>query len=107
MNLLKYNDFVNKVLERYEVKRKYTDSYPNITKNLKTKVRNLVLLAIADKVVTEDELLNIIQYAGSKNIKTWLKQNGEYFKLVKGDTNSAYFKLTKRALKILTNLNFI
>ena len=102
MELLRFKEFLN---ERLEVKRKYTSIHPSISRNEMTKVRNMVLTYIADQIVTEEELLNIIKRAGSQNVKSWLKQNGEYFKLVKGNLNTPYFKLTPRALRLLNGLN--
>jgi general stress protein 26 len=103
--ILKYSDFNNAITEGVIViKRKYTEQYPTINKNLNAKIRNCIFKAVADKMVTMEELLKIVSKAGSKNAKYWFKQNGQYFKIVKGDTNTEMFRLTPQALKILNNL---
>lgn len=103
--LLKYSEFNNYVNEGVIiVKRKYTNSYPEINKNLNAKIRNSILNAVSDKVVTSKDLLDIIAQAGSKNALQWLKQNGHYFKITKGDLDTETFILTPQAKRILQNL---
>lgn len=83
---------------RVSVKRKYTEKHPAIKVNSRARVRNEVLKAMADGVITEEELDNIIKTVnGNRN---WKKSNLNLFTISEDG-----WKLNSRALKLLAELD--
>jgi len=62
-------------------KRAYTDKYPAMSTNEKAAIRNKILDAIQDGVITEDEFNSIIADTGAHS--RWSSRNGQYFTVTK------------------------
>lgn len=106
-----FNDFVNKKINssedlneaRVQYKRKYTDRYPAKTMNTNTKVRAKVLAAMADGVITEEELMGILKELNAN--PRWYKRNSNLFRITEeGITLS---KTGKRMSRHITPKNDI
>ena len=96
-----YNDFMNE--EQFIIKRKYTELYPEKIIYSNIKLRNIILNAIADGEVTEDEMLKIIEKSGVSN--TWFLNNKSFFKIVQDEGGYTKFRLTDKALKLWEKIN--
>ena len=88
--LLSYNDFIN---EKVLVKRKYTENHPSIHLN-NAKLRNLIIDKVSDNVLTDEELIDIINQVGIKDVNGWLRNNKSLFYKMKRNNT---FKLSKKA----------
>lgn len=91
-----FEDFLAEKLVAY--KRKYTESYPAKTASTYAKVRNAVLSAVADGVITEDELQSILQ--ASSHGSKWMSRNTDLFKITEDESGRKY-ALSKKGKRIL------
>jgi len=70
-------------------KRGYTDNHPARSANEKAAIRNAILDAIQDGVLTEDEISKVIKETGAHS--RWMNRNSHYFKMTEsGIRLSAY-----------------
>jgi hypothetical protein len=60
-------------------KRGYTDNHPARTANEKAAIRNAILDAIQDGVLTEDEISKVVKESGAHS--RWMSRNSHYFKM--------------------------
>lgn len=77
------------------LKRRYTENHPAITVGKAARIRNKMLEAIADGVLTEEEFNNILSEY-SANAKQWMKRNARFFNV--SEEGIALSKFGKRAL---------
>ena len=84
-NFKTFNQFVNENFEVNEgkviYKRGYTDKYPARSTNEKAAIRNKILDAIQDGVITEEEFNSIISGTGAHD--RWSSRNKQYFSITK------------------------
>ena len=84
-NYQTFEQFVNESFQLNEgkvvYKRAYTDKYPARSANEKAAIRNKILDAIQDGVITEDEFNSIIADTGAHS--RWSSRNGQYFTVTK------------------------
>jgi hypothetical protein len=84
-NFQTFNQFVNENFEVNEgkviYKRGYTDKYPARSTNEKAAIRNKILDAIQDGVITEEEFNSIIAGTGAHD--RWSSRNQHYFSITK------------------------
>jgi hypothetical protein len=76
-NYQTFDQFLNEGKIIY--KRGYTDLHPAKSTNEKAAIRNKVLGAIQDGILTEDELNNVIKETGAHG--RWVSRNSHYFKM--------------------------
>jgi hypothetical protein len=92
-----FEQFVNENFQINEgkvvYKRAYTDKYPARSANEKAAIRNKILDAIQDGVLTEDEFNSIIAETGAHS--RWSSRNGQYFTVTKEG-----IKLSNYGLKV-------
>ena len=88
-------DFINE--KKLVIKRKYTEKYPTKRVSTAARVRNTILDAIGDGVITQDELENIL--ADIDAHKRWLKRNRKLFRRTRQDGESKIC-LSKKGKKI-------
>jgi len=70
-------------------KRGYTDNHPARSANEKAAIRNAILDAIQDGVLTEDEISKVVKESGAHS--RWMGRNSHYFKMTEsGIRLSAY-----------------
>lgn len=86
-----FEQFLNEAKVVY--KRAYTDKHPAKFTNEKAAVRNKILDAIQDGVITEDEFNSIITNSGAHS--RWSSRNGQYFSSTKEG-----IKLSNYGLKV-------
>jgi hypothetical protein len=86
--------------KRVVIKRKYTENYPAKHASTSARVRNAVLDAMADGVVTEEEIKNILQTANAGS--RWLKKNGSLFKITEDEAGVKSYTLSKSGNRIRT-----
>jgi hypothetical protein len=60
-------------------KREYTQNHPARTANEKAAIRNAILDAIQDGVLTEDEISKVVKETGAHS--RWMSRNSHYFKM--------------------------
>lgn len=77
------------------LKRRYTENHPAVTAGKAARIRNKMLDAIADGVLTEEEFNNILSEY-SANAKQWMKRNARFFNV--SEEGIALSKFGKRAL---------
>lgn len=88
------------------IKRKYTENHPAKRVSTSARVRNVVLDAMSDGVITEEELQNILQAANAGS--RWFKKNSSLFQVTEDEDGIKTFALSKRGSLISTrtrNLN--
>lgn len=63
---------------KIQIKRRYTDNHPAQTSGRTARVRNAMIEALADGVLTEEEFNNILKEKSIDN-KRWMRRNSKYF----------------------------
>jgi len=84
--ILNMSDFLTE--KRVVYKRQYTENYPAQRASTAARVRNVVLDAMADGVLTEEELQGILRTANAGS--RWLQRNGDLFKITEDETGRSY-----------------
>jgi len=87
----KFNDFLGE--GKVRVKRRYTENYPSKHVYSGASIRNAVLSAIKDGVVTEEEFQKILDEAGASRI--WKYKYSHFF-----DVNEEGVRLSSKGLKL-------
>jgi hypothetical protein len=95
---MKFNDYINE-RKSITLKRKYTENHPAMEVGMTAKVRNKVLTAISDGLVTQDEFDRILSEL-SGDSKRWLKRNARYFNV--SEDGISLSKFGKRALDAIS-----
>ena len=85
--------------KKITIKRKYTENHPASTVGKTASVRNEVLKAVKDGVITEEEFSKIISKV-SASPKRWRNTNSKYF-----NVSEDGIKLSKWGLRILSELD--
>ena len=85
--------------KKITIKRKYTENHPASTVGKTASVRNEVLKAVKDGVITEEEFSKIISKV-SASPNRWRNTNSKYF-----NVSEDGIKLSKWGLRILRELN--
>ncbi len=88
------------------IKRKYTENHPAKNASTSARVRNAVLDAMADGILSEEEVQNILKTANAGT--RWFKKNGNLFKMTEDKEGVKNFTLSKHGNRIRTrtrNLN--
>ena len=93
----KFEDFL-KEGKKIQIKRKYTENHPASTVGKTASVRNEVLKAVKDGVITEEEFSKIISKL-SKSPNRWRSTNSKYFFV-----SEEGVKLSKWGLRILSEV---
>jgi len=89
---------------KIQIKRRYTDNHPAQTSGRKATVRNAMIEALADSVLTEEEFNNILKEKSIDN-KRWMRRNSKYFKVSEGGiTLSKFGKRILTGIKPVVNL---
>lgn len=94
-NLKDLNDFISEKKVTY--KRKYTEQYPAKVISTNARVREVVLNAIADGILTEEELDKILSEIQAH--KAWKKRNSNLF-IVSEEDGIKRYSLSKHGHKI-------
>jgi len=97
-NLLNITDYLTE--KRVPVKRRYTENYPAKFASTSAKVRNALFDAIADGVLTEDELKKIL--AEVKANKRWLSRNKSMFNISEDQCGVKLYSLSPFGQRIRT-----
>ena len=63
---------------KIQIKRRYTENHPAKTAGRMARVRNAMIEALADGVLTEEEFNNILKEKSIDN-KRWMRRNSKYF----------------------------
>lgn len=63
---------------KIQIKRRYTENHPAQTSGRTARVRNAMIEALADGVLTEEEFNNILKEKSIDN-KRWMRRNSKYF----------------------------
>ena len=85
--------------KKLQIKRKYTENHPAHTVGKTANVRNAVLKAVADGVITEDEFVKILSELSGDH-KQWRTRNKKYFFV-----SEEGIKLSKWGMRILNELD--
>jgi len=85
-HILNMSDFLTE--KKVVYKRQYTENYPAQRVSTAARVRNAVLDAMADGVLTEEELQGILRTANAGS--RWLQRNGDLFKITEDETGRSY-----------------
>ena len=93
-----FEDYLNEG-SKIQIKRRYTEAHPATTVGKSARVRNSVLKAMKDGVVTEEEFNKILSELSS-DPKRWRSTNSRYFFV--GEDG---IKLSKWGLRILAELD--
>ena len=93
-----FEDFLSEG-KKLQIKRKYTENHPAKTVGKTANVRNAVLQAIKDGVVTREEFNNILSEL-SADSRQWSSRNRKYF-----NVSEEGIKLSKWGLRILNELD--
>lgn len=96
MEVLDFENFLNE--RKVTLKRKYTEAYPAKHISTSARVRNAVLDAVADGVITEEELKGIL--AEIEAHKRWLSRNSSLFKIEEDEEGNIVYRLSKKGNKI-------
>lgn len=80
------------------LKRRYTENHPAVTVGKAARIRNKMLEAIADGVLTEEEFNNILSEYSS-NSKQWMKRNSRFFNV--SEDGIALSKFGKKAFSAI------
>ena len=83
---------------KIQIKRKYTDNHPAQTSGRTARVRNAMIEALADGVLTEEEFNNILKEKSIDN-KRWMRRNSKYFTVSENGIG-----LSKFGKRILTGI---
>ena len=94
----KFEDFLEEG-KKIQIKRKYTENHPAQTVGKTANVRNEILKAVKDGVITEEEFTNIISKL-STSPKRWRTTNSKYFFV-----SEEGIKLSKWGLRILSEVD--
>lgn len=94
---MNFDDFLNE--SRITLKRQYTESYPAKTAGKHASVRNRVIEAVKDGILTKSDFSAILKEMSADDSR-WLRRNAHYFS-IKEDQVS----LSKFGKKILSQLN--
>lgn len=83
MKILTINQYIN---ERKEIKRKYTEKFPSLRVNKRTKIKNAIIWKIGE--MGEMNLADFKNYLKSEedNVtpsSSWFSNNKKYFKIIK------------------------
>jgi len=95
---MNFNDYINE-RKSITLKRKYTENHPAMEVGMTAKVRNKVLTAISDGLVTQDEFDRILSEL-SGDSKRWFKRNARYFNV--SEDGISLSKFGKRALDAIS-----
>ena len=93
-----FEDFLSEG-KKIQIKRKYTENHPASTVGKTANVRNAVLKAIKDGVVTREEYNKILSEL-SADSRQWSSRNRKYF-----NVSEEGIKLSKWGLRILNELD--
>lgn len=93
----KFEDFLEEG-KKIQIKRKYTENHPASTVGKTASVRNEVLKAVKDGVITEEEFTKIISKL-STSPKRWRSSNSKYF-----NVSEEGVKLSKWGRRILSEV---
>ena len=93
-----FEDFLSEG-KKLQIKRKYTENHPAQTVGKTANVRNAVLKAIKDGVVTREEYNKILSEL-SADYRQWSSRNRKYF-----NVSEEGIKLSKWGLRILNELD--
>ena len=93
-----FEDFLSEG-KKIQIKRKYTENHPASTVGKTASVRNAVLKAVKDGVITEEEFTKILSEL-SGDYKQWRTRNTKYF-----NVSEEGIKLSKWGLRILAELD--
>lgn len=85
--------------KKLQIKRKYTENHPAHTVGKTANVRNAVLKAVADGVITEDEFVKILSELSGDH-KQWRTRNKKYFFV-----SEEGIRLSKWGMRILNELD--
>lgn len=94
---MNFDEFLNE--SRITLKRQYTESYPAKTAGKHAAVRNRVIEAVKDGILTKSDFSAILKEMSADDSR-WLRRNAHYFS-IKEDQVS----LSKFGKKILSQLN--
>ena len=94
--LLDLDDFLTE--KRVVYKRKYTENYPAKLASTAARVRNMVMDAMQDGILTEEELQEILLAANAGS--RWLSRNKSLFKITEDETGRSYC-LSSKGHKIM------
>ena len=83
---------------KIQIKRRYTDNHPAKTSGRTARVRNAMIEALADGVLTEEEFNNILKEKSIDN-KRWMRRNSKYFTVSENGIG-----LSKFGKRILTGI---
>jgi len=83
---------------KIQIKRRYTDNHPAQTSGRIAKVRNAMIEALADGILTEEEFNNILKEKSIDN-KRWMRRNSKYFTVSENGIG-----LSKFGKRILTGI---
>jgi hypothetical protein len=93
-----FEDFLSEG-KNIQIKRKYTENHPASTVGKTASVRNAVLKAVKDGVITEEEFTKILSELSGDH-KQWRTRNTKYFNVSEDGV-----KLSKWGLRILAELD--
>ena len=94
----KFKDFLEEG-KKIQIKRKYTENHPASTVGKTANVRNEILKAVKDGILTEEEFTKILSKV-SKSPNRWRSSNSKYFFVSEDGV-----KLSKWGLRILSELD--
>lgn len=94
-HILTLADFITE--KRVVYKRQYTENYPAKTASTAARVRNAVMSAMADGVLTEEELQEILRTANAG--PRWLQRNVDLFSITEDETGRSYC-LSNKGMRI-------
>jgi cytidyltransferase-like protein len=84
--------------KKLNIKRKYTDAYPAKTISSEAKVRNAILTAVSDGILTEEEFVGILKSINAN--KGWIYKNKQLFKIEEDKGGLKTYSLSKYGKKI-------
>jgi hypothetical protein len=93
-----FEDFLSEG-KKIQIKRRYTENHPASTVGKTASVRNSVLKAVKDGVITEEEFTKILSELSGDH-KQWRTRNTKYF-----NVSEEGIKLSKWGLRILAELD--
>ena len=93
----KFEDFL-KEGKKIQIKRKYTENHPARTVGKTANVRNEILKAVKDGVITEEEFTKILSELSGDH-KQWRTRNSKYF-----NVSEEGIKLSKWGRRILSEV---
>ena len=97
-HILEMNEFLNE--KRVIVKRRYTEKHPAKNVSTAARIRNTVLEAIADGVITEEELKTILSELEANS--RWLSRNTNLFNIDEDQTGVKRYKLSPYGHRVRT-----